>query len=97
METKAKFINLLELPGESFPNGQLAEVITDNDLYGVTVIKKDNCLFNHRTGDPLMITSDLLQTKIKIVSEEKEVSLNAFIEAYRHGKEVKIVIGDNYR
>ncbi len=97
MTTTSEFITLIELLGEGIPNGQAAQVITDNELYGTTVIKKDNGLYNKRTGDPLMISSELLQTKFKIIKEERALTLGAFVEAYRDGKKVKIVLGDKHR
>lgn len=91
-----KTLTLLEMLSETNQD-QKAVVTTDNDLYGTTVIKKDDVLFNDRTNEPIPVTSVLLSSKFKLVSDEKEVSVQEALQAYREGKKVKISHEGDYR
>lgn len=97
MTIATKSLTALELLGTQFAEGQQAKVTTDNDFYGMTVIKRENALFNARTGEALPFTAALLATKFRLISNEKQVPLNQFLAAYDAGLKVKVELGDKYR
>lgn len=77
--------------------GTKFKVSTDNDLYGTTVEKTDDAIVNSRTGQPLALTATLVTSKFRVVSTDKQITLGAFLEAYRAGKKLKVEVGDKYR
>jgi hypothetical protein len=93
--TTTKSLTVLELLG--LKEGQQAIVTTDNDLYGTTVVKHNNTLLNVRTREPLALTSNLLNTKFKLILPEARVQLAAFLLAYKAGRKVKVEIGNRSR
>ena len=95
--TTSKSFTVLELLESNFPEGQKAKVCTDNSLYGTTVIKHNDSLVNERTGETLILTSELLKSKFRLVNTEKEVGLLELLNAYKEGKKVKIQIDNHYR
>lgn len=95
--TSTKSFTVLDLLAPNFPEGQKAKVSTDNNLYGITVQKSGNTLLNVRTGEPLSLTTELINTKFRLVNEEKKVTLSEFLVAYTQGRKLKISIGDKYR
>jgi hypothetical protein len=97
MSTQAKSINVLELLSGDFPDGQKAKITTDNELYGTTVVRKKDSLYNARTGKAIPTTSLLLQSKFKLISDEIEISLSELVPAYKNGNTIKIQIGDSHR
>lgn len=97
MTTATKSYTVLELLGSNIPEGTKAKVSTDNDLYGMTVVKKDGSLLNDRTGESLLLTGELLKSKFRLVKTEKRVALPEFLAAYKEGKKLKVVVGDKQR
>jgi hypothetical protein len=95
--TDTKSLTVFELLADNIPNGQKAKVTTDNELYGVTVIKQENMLINCRTGQPLPLTAEVLRTRFKPIQTETKVSLSEFLEAYQAGKKLKVVVGERCR
>lgn len=94
---KSQSLTVLELMGTNIKEGQEAKVVTDNHLYGVTVKKQNGALVNVRTQQQLSLTSELLQTKFRLVSKDTELTVPAFIEAYKAGKTIRIEVGDDSR
>lgn len=93
MQTSTKSFTLLELLATNLPNGQKATITTDNDLYGITVIKQDDALINQRTGCPMVMTSDFIKAKFKLIDDQpKEVDIAEFVAAYELGKQVKVTL-----
>lgn len=97
MTTATKSLTVLELLSTKVQEGQQAKVTTDNDLYGMTVVKREGNLLNVRTGENLLLTNQLLKTKFRLVSNEVQVPIGTFLKAYTEGKKLKVVIGDRYR
>lgn len=97
MTTATKSYNVLELLGTNIPEGTKAKVSTDNGLYGTTVVKKDGSLVNERTGESLVLTEELLKSKFRLVSTTKKVSLAEFLDAYKEGKKLKVILNDQHR
>jgi|GEM_PF-5839362 len=95
--TSTKSITLFDLLSDHFPNGQKARVTTDNSLYGMTVAKVDDMIVNCRTGEPIVLIKDLLNTRVQLIEAQKEVSLQEFLTAYKEGKKVKVQVGEFYR
>lgn len=97
MTTATKSLTVLELLSTNVQEGQQAKVTTDNDLYGMTVVKREGNLLNVRTGENLLLTNELLKTKFRLVSNEVQVPIGTFLKAYTEGKKLKVEIGDRYR
>lgn len=97
MTTATKSYTVLELLGSNIPDGTKAKVSTDNGLYGTTVVKKAGSLVNERTGESLILTEELLKSKFRLVSTEKKVTLSEFLDAYKDGKKLKVVLADHHR
>lgn len=97
MTTATKSLTVLELLSTKVQEGQQAKVTTDNDLYGMTVVKREGNLLNVRTGENLLLTNELLKTKFRLVNNEVQVPIGTFLKAYTEGKKLKVEIGDRYR
>lgn len=93
-----KSVGVMELLSNQYPEGQVAKVSTDNDFYGVTVVKQGGILVNERTGSALPLSADLMQTKFRIaLPEKKELSIMEALDLYEEGKKIKVELGDRYR
>ncbi|MGV7000234.1 hypothetical protein ACWA2C_16235 [Priestia megaterium] len=92
-----KAYTFMELLQGNVPEGQEAIARTENDLYGTTIVKKGNTFLNARTNKPLELTSELMSTKFRLVNKEEQVTLGAFLQAYKAGKKVKVEIGSAHR
>lgn len=83
-------VSLHELLLDDKLDGAKATAISNNVLFNITFIRDGNTLINERTGKPALITKELLQSKFKLVNEEKEVTINEMLQAYQQGKKIKI-------
>lgn len=90
-------VTLMDLLENNSMEGKKAKIITENELYGTTVVRVDKYLYNDRNKQVLPISSDLINSKFKLIDIEKEISLDEFIRAYNKGQKIKIEIEDKYR
>lgn len=93
--TATKSFTLLEVLESEV--GAKFKISTDNDLYGTTVIKTETALLNDRTGVIMPLTAELYNSKFRVVSSEKEVTLHDMLVAYEEGKKIRIDFEDKYR
>lgn len=95
MTTATQSLTLVDVLGAA--EGSKFKITTDNELYGATVMVQSGTLINVRNGLPMIPTIDLIHSKFRAVKTEHELSLSNFLEAYRAGEKLKIVMGDRYR